>query len=82
MCASCTHPQRVRSALTRTGKSSLDLVQLYWDDFNVPGWLQVAQVLQELQEHGVIKALGVTNWDVPHLIPLLDKGIKVATNQV
>ncbi len=66
----------------RLGVPALDLVQYYWWDRGVPGWIRAAEWLAELREEGVIRHIGVTNLDRPSLRTLLDAGIPVVTNQV
>jgi diketogulonate reductase-like aldo/keto reductase len=41
-----------------------------------------AKVLSQLQQEGLIKQLGVSNFDVPMLLALLDAGVKPVSNQV
>jgi aryl-alcohol dehydrogenase-like predicted oxidoreductase len=72
----------VDRSLRRLGVDRLDLVQFHWWDFDVPGYVEAATWLQELQRVGKIRLLGVTNFDVPHLRELLDAGVPVVSNQV
>jgi hypothetical protein len=60
----------------------LPLLQLHWEDFRYPGYLEVAQRLVELQKGGLIQHFGVANFDVPHLVRLAEAGITPVTNQV
>lgn len=60
----------------------LDLVQLHWWDFGVPGWVRAAEWLAELQDEGVVRHIGVTNFGSRALCTLLDAGIPVVANQV
>ncbi|GAB4818560.1 hypothetical protein N2152v2_005606 [Parachlorella kessleri] len=57
----------------RLGVNSIDLLQLYWDDYNNKNY-SVAR--------GAIKHVGVTNFDVPRLQEILNTGAKVISNQV
>jgi hypothetical protein len=74
--------QRVRAACTRLGVERLPLLQLHWEDFRYPGYIEVAQRLVELQKGGLIQHFGVANFDVPHLVRLAEAGITPVTNQV
>jgi len=47
-----------------------------------PGFVVAAKVLKQLQQEGLIKQLGVSNFDVPMLMALLDAGVKPVSNQV
>jgi diketogulonate reductase-like aldo/keto reductase len=50
------------------------------------GWLcryvDAALYLTELQADGVLGAVGVTNFDVPRLEAMINKGAKLVSNQV
>lgn len=59
---------KVRSSLARLGVQRASLVQLYWDDFKVKGWVDAALYLAELQEQGLVQHVGLTNFDVPHML--------------
>ena len=69
-------------SLQRLGVERLDLVQFHWWDYDVPGYVEAATHLRELQDAGKIKHIGVTNFDVPHLREILDAGVPVVSNQV
>jgi aryl-alcohol dehydrogenase-like predicted oxidoreductase len=79
-------PADVRRAidrsLTRLGVERLDLVQLHWWDWGVPGWLETTAQLDALRQEGKVRCLGVTNFDVVHLRALLAAGLPVVSNQV
>jgi len=79
-------PEIVRSgverSLQRLGVASIDLMQLHWWTFEHPGYLDAMKELATLQREGVIRHLGVTNFDTGHLRVLVKHGIPVATNQV
>lgn len=72
----------VLASCRNLGLPSLDLVQFYWHDYGQPNFVQEALFLQELQEEGVIKHIGVTNFDVPRIRAMLDAGVKVVSSQV
>ena len=72
----------VRRSRDRLGVAELDLVQYYWWDRAVPGWVRAAEWLAELREEGVIRHIGATNLDRDALRTLLDEGIPLVTNQV
>ena len=66
----------------RLRRDVLDLVQLHWWDFGVPGWVRAAEWLAELREEGVVRHVGATNFGADALRTLLDEGIPIVTNQV
>ena len=61
---------------------ALDLVQFYWHDYGVEKYVGAAQRLAELQEAGLIRHVGVTNFDAPRLAEIIDAGVRVVSNQV
>lgn len=69
-------------SLRRLGVERLDLVQYCWWDFGIPGHVDAALRLRELQQAGKIELLGVTNYDTEHLRELVDAGVEIAANQV
>lgn len=72
----------INRSLRRLGMDALDLVQFHWWDWEIPGYVETAGYLADLQRAGKIRHIGVTNFDVSHLTALLDAGIKVVSNQV
>jgi aryl-alcohol dehydrogenase-like predicted oxidoreductase len=69
-------------SLSRLGVDRLDLVQLHWWDFDVPGYVQAAWWLDELRRAGKIRHLGLTNFDRPRLTEVLAAGVPIATHQL
>lgn len=69
-------------SLRRLGVERLDLVQFAWWDYNIPGYVETALHLTELQQQGKIRYIGVTNFDSAHLKEILDAGVPVVANQV
>jgi len=72
----------VERSRERLRVETLDLVQLHWWDFGVPGWVRAAEWLAELQGEGIVRHVGVTNFGSRALCTLLDAGIPVVANQV
>ncbi len=69
-------------SLRRLGVERLDLVQFHWWDYEVPGYVQVANYLGDLHIAGKIKQIGLTNFDVPRLAQIVSAGVPVVSNQV
>lgn len=69
-------------SLRRLGVERLDLVQFAWWNYAVPGYVETALHLTELQRQGKIRYIGVTNFDGAHLSELLEAGVPIAANQV
>ncbi|MCG8461172.1 MAG: aldo/keto reductase [Holophagales bacterium] len=72
----------VERSLRRLGLERLDLVQLHWWDFAIPGWVEAMGWLDDLRREGKVRHLGVTNFDGEHLLELLEAGFDVVSNQV
>jgi len=71
----------VRS-LDRLGVSIIDLMQFHWWTFEHPAYLDAMKGLATLQKEGVIRHIGVTNFDTAHLRVLVKHGIPIVSNQV
>lgn len=69
-------------SLARLGLETLDLVQLHWWDFAVPGVDMAAQRLMALRQAGKIQHIGVTNFGTAPLRALLDAGVPVVSHQL
>jgi aryl-alcohol dehydrogenase-like predicted oxidoreductase/enamine deaminase RidA (YjgF/YER057c/UK114 family) len=72
----------VDRARARLATQSIDLLQFHWWTFQHPAWLDAMHELAKLQREGVIRHLGVTNFDTDHLRLLVKDGVIIATNQV
>ncbi|WIA11681.1 hypothetical protein OEZ85_011778 [Tetradesmus obliquus] len=81
---------RVRSSIARLGVTTLDMVQLHWEPpqqqpgpaNRIPGFVAAAKALQQLQQRGLVGAVGVSNFDQRMLMALLNAGVKPVSNQV
>ncbi len=74
--------QAVERALTRLQSEQIDLLQYHAWSYPDPAWLDTLFELQKLQNEGLIKHLGVTNFDAAHLRIALASGIPLVSNQV
>ena len=72
----------INISLRRMGVHALDMLQFHWWDYSDNNYLEALKYLAELQYEGKIRLLSLTNFDTAHLQIILDKGIKIATNQV
>lgn len=72
----------VRRSMAALQAERLDLVQLHWWDYSVPGMVDAALALADLKERGLIKQVGLTNVDVAAVSRIVDAGVPVASNQV
>ena len=69
-------------SLRRLRTERLDLVQFHWWDYAVPGYVEAAGWLFELQRQGKIDRLGGTNFDTPRTAELVAAGIDLVSMQV
>ncbi len=72
----------VQLSLDRMQLETLDLLQYHAWNYADPAWLDQMFWLQQLREEGLIKHLGVTNFDTAHLKMVVDSGVKIVSNQV
>jgi aryl-alcohol dehydrogenase-like predicted oxidoreductase/enamine deaminase RidA (YjgF/YER057c/UK114 family) len=72
----------VQTALDRMKQTTVDLLQFHAWYYPDPSWLDGLFYLKELQDEGLIKHLGVTNFDAAHLRMAVASGIPLVTNQV
>jgi aryl-alcohol dehydrogenase-like predicted oxidoreductase/enamine deaminase RidA (YjgF/YER057c/UK114 family) len=81
-----TSREKVRAAvqrsLDRLQMQQLDLLQYHAWNYADARWLDELFWLQELREEGLIRHLGLTNFDAAHLNMVLQSGIKVVSNQI
>ena len=72
----------VQRALHRLQTERLDLLQYHVWNYADPRFLDELFALQELQQEGLIRHLGVTNFNAAHLNLILQTGIEVVSNQL
>ena len=69
-------------SLMRLSAERLDLVQFHWWDYDIPGYVETAVHLKELQQAGKIRYIATTNFDTEHLKEILQADVSVVSNQV
>eukprot|EP01025_Chloroclados_australasicus_P004124 TRINITY_DN10993_c0_g2_i1.p1 TRINITY_DN10993_c0_g2~~TRINITY_DN10993_c0_g2_i1.p1 ORF type:complete len:404 (+),score=26.09 TRINITY_DN10993_c0_g2_i1:86-1213(+) len=74
--------QDISKSIQALQMEPLDLVQLHWWDYSIPGMCDVGLHLMDLKEKGLIKDIGVTNLGVEAVQQLLDAGVQLVSNQV
>jgi aryl-alcohol dehydrogenase-like predicted oxidoreductase len=72
----------VDRSLARLGVDALDLVQLHWWDYHVPGYVDAAGWLDDLRRAGKIRHVGLTNFDRQRVTEIAGAGIPVVSHQV
>lgn len=74
--------EAVQTALDRMQLETLDLMQFHAWNYADPSWLDCLFWLQELKEEGLIRHIGLTNFDAAHLRIAVSSGIEIVSNQV
>ena len=74
--------EAIKKALDRMQQSSIDLLQFHAWYYPDPSWLDGLFYLKELKDEGLIKHIGVTNFDTAHLQIALASGIPIVSNQI
>ena len=74
--------EAVGRSLDRLRADAIDLLQFHAWRYPDPSWLDCLFALQELKDEGLIRHLGLTNFDAVHLDMVVNTGIEVVSNQV
>jgi aryl-alcohol dehydrogenase-like predicted oxidoreductase len=69
-------------SLDRLGVAALDLVQLHWWDYAVPGVLELVASLDRLRHAGKVRHVGLTNFDLGHVRAVVAAGVPIVSHQV
>jgi aryl-alcohol dehydrogenase-like predicted oxidoreductase/enamine deaminase RidA (YjgF/YER057c/UK114 family) len=72
----------VQRSLDRMQTDCLDMLQFHAWNYPDPSWLDCLFWLQEIRDEGLVRHLGLTNFDTAHLRVVLQSGIEVVSNQV
>ncbi|GLC37739.1 hypothetical protein PLESTB_001471900 [Pleodorina starrii] len=72
----------IRRSMAKLQVSQLDLVQMHWWEYSIPGMVDTALALTDLQSRGLIRFVGTTNMDVAALEAMEAAGVELAVNQV
>jgi aryl-alcohol dehydrogenase-like predicted oxidoreductase len=72
----------VDRSLSRLSTDSLDVVQLHWWDYDVPGYVEAAMWLNELRSAGKVRHIGLTNFDQRRLDEIVTAGVPIVSHQV
>lgn len=72
----------IQKSLSRLKIDQIDLLQFHAWNYADPVWLDCLFWLQEMKKEGLIRYLGLTNFDTAHLVMVIKGGIDVISNQV
>jgi aryl-alcohol dehydrogenase-like predicted oxidoreductase len=74
--------ENVAISRRRMGTDRLDLLQFHWWEYAHPGYLDALAYLSDLRDAGQIRHLALTNFDTEHLGTIVERGIRIVSNQV
>jgi aryl-alcohol dehydrogenase-like predicted oxidoreductase len=74
--------ENIERSLRRMNVSSLDLLQFHWWDYNNPYYMDALNYLSDFRNEGLIKHLGLTNFDTERMQIMTDSGLQIVSNQV
>ena len=74
--------EAVQRSIARLKTKRLDILQFHTWNYSDPNWLDSLFWLQELRQEGLIRHLGLTNFDTTHLEKVICSGIKIVSNQI
>lgn len=72
----------LNKALERLQTEQIELLQFHCWQYSDPAWLDALHYLDEFRKEGLVKHIGLTNFDSVHLNMVVESGIKVVSNQV
>ena len=71
----------IQKSMKRMKVSSIDMLQFHWWDYYDKNYLVAIEFLDELQKKGLIKHLGLTNFDTIRFEEICQLGVKIVSNQ-
>src|SRR5919108_461649 len=74
--------ENIERSLHRMNVSSLDLLQFHWWDYNNPYYMDALKYLSDLRDEGIIKHIGLTNFDTERIQIMIDSDLQIVSNQV
>lgn len=74
--------ENIQKSLNRLGVDSLDLLQFHWWDYDNPYYMDALKYLSDLRDEGIIKHIGLTNFDTERMQIMMDSGLKIVSNQI
>ncbi|GFH54119.1 hypothetical protein CTEN210_10595 [Chaetoceros tenuissimus] len=73
---------RVTKACERLQLEQIPLIQFFWSNYDIKKYVDVALMLTELREEGLIGEIGATNFDLKRLKEMKDAGVPIVSHQV
>jgi aryl-alcohol dehydrogenase-like predicted oxidoreductase len=72
----------VATSRRRMAVERLDLLQFHWWDYSDLRYVDALARLADLKDGGAIRHLALTNFDTEHLATILERGVRIVSNQV
>jgi aryl-alcohol dehydrogenase-like predicted oxidoreductase len=74
--------ENIQKSLNRMNVSSIDLLQFHWWDYNNPYYMDALKYLADLRDNGIIKNIGLTNFDTERVQIMMDAELPIVSNQI
>lgn len=74
--------ENIQKSLNRMNVSSIDLLQFHWWDYNNPYYMDALKYLTDLRDNGIIKNIGLTNFDTERVQIMVDAKLPIVSNQI
>ena len=74
--------ENIERSIRRMNVSSIDLLQFHWWDYDNPYYIDALKYLTELRDNGIVKHIGLTNFDTVRMQNMIDSDLRVVSNQV
>jgi len=74
--------ENIKRSLNRMNCGAIDLLQFHWWDYNVPYYMDALKYLADLRDKGIIKNIGLTNFDTERLQVMMDADLPIVSNQI
>ncbi|MGA7368131.1 MAG: aldo/keto reductase [Nitrososphaeraceae archaeon] len=74
--------ENIQKSLNRMNVSSIDLLQFHWWDYDNPYYMDALKYLIDLRDKGIIKDIGLTNFDTERLQIMMDADFPIVSNQI
>jgi aryl-alcohol dehydrogenase-like predicted oxidoreductase len=66
----------------RLGVAKVDVIQMYWNEYSLKGYVDAALYLTDLKHKGLIGAVSLTNFDTKRMKEMVDAGAEISSNQI
>ena len=74
--------ENIQRSLNRMNVNSIDLLQFHWWDYNNPYYMDALKYLTNLRDNGMIKNIGLTNFDTERVQIMMDSDLPIVSNQI